>query len=105
MLQSKNNFTNVLFEAYKCLICNQFSGQIIKCKNCDAIFCKNCPFAHNNKSWAIISYYEQRCIQCFNPFFNETELEQIMKYDEYKYLLFVDKFDNYLLDSKKIEKL
>ena len=58
----------VLYETMKCEICGCLSGQPVKCKDCHAIYCKQCPYTHKNDRLACFSDFEPACIRCLQTF-------------------------------------
>ena len=81
---------NVLYETYKCKICNKISSQLIKCKFCDAIYCKNCPIMHNDERFAYISCFKPRCKYCYAKMYVSANKDKkslgMSKLDEFDHI-------------------
>ena len=58
----------MLFETLKCQICGCISGQVVKCKQCSALYCKDCPYVTSDQKMAILGEMNPTCIRCLSPF-------------------------------------
>lgn len=70
-----NNIYTVYFQLLKCRICGDLPVEFIQCGECSALFCKDCPFYHNNMRLAQLSEMKPSCSVCLSRVY-ENKMSQ-----------------------------